>query len=94
MAESKPEKDRLMLRKSALNHYLDIVYGDGLGSQKSDSYYMKLAGREAGRLSEDLGERDAAIELYKRLSEAVPAARSLWQSRLAALKVVQEKPAL
>ena len=94
MADGKAEKDRNALRKSALNHYLNIVYGDAESPRKSDPFYMKLAGREAGRLSEDLGEREAAIELYKRLSEVVPAAKSLWQSRLAALRSIEEKTAL
>ena len=94
MADGKPEKVRNALLKAALNHHLNIVYGDADGVQKSDPFYMKLAGREAGRLSEELGEREAAIELYKRLSEAVPAAKALWQSRLAALRSIEEKAAL
>jgi TolA-binding protein len=94
MADAKPEKDRLALRKSALNRYLNIVYGRAEGARTPDPFYMKLAGREAGRLSEELGEREAAIELYKRLSETVPAAKSLWQSRLAALRGVGEKTSL
>jgi hypothetical protein len=51
---------------------------------------LKLAGREAGRLAEELGEKRAAIELYKRLSKDVPAAKSLWENRLSLL---QEKSA-
>jgi TolA-binding protein len=91
MADGRVEKERQTLRKSARDHYLNIIYGDLEGPQRSDPFYMKLAGREAGRLSEELGEREAAIALYQRLTESVPAAKALWQSRLTALRATQEK---
>lgn len=86
MAEGKPEGERVKLRKAALNHYLNIVYADAAAGKKADPFYLKLAGREAGRLAEELGDNDAAIELYKRLSIAVPASKSHWQNRLTFLQ--------
>ena len=86
MADRKTNGERQTLRKAALDHYLNIVYGDGVEGQKADPVYLKMAGREAGRLAEELGETDAAIELYKRLSTSAPAAKSLWQSRITLLE--------
>jgi TolA-binding protein len=86
MAEGKSETERLKLRKTALNHLLNIVYGNDNAGQRADPFYLKLGGREAGRLAEELGERDAAIALYKRLSVELPASRSLWQSRISVLQ--------
>ena len=65
---------------------MNIVYGDGVEGEKADPVYLKLAGREAGRLAEEMGESDAAIELYKRLSKSAPAAKSLWESRITLLE--------
>jgi TolA-binding protein len=90
MADGKPKEERLKLRKAALNHYLNVVYPASDDHEKADPFYLKLAGREAGRLAEELGEKRAAIELYKRLSKDVPAAKSLWENRLSLL---QEKSA-
>jgi hypothetical protein len=86
MADRKPDEERQALRKSALNHYLNIVYGEGVDGQRADPFYLKLAGREAGRLAEELGDTEAAIQLYKRLSMAAPAAKSLWESRITLLE--------
>jgi TolA-binding protein len=86
MADGKKDEERTGLRKAALNHYLNVVYGDGVEGQKSDPQYLKWAGREAGRLAEELGETDAAIELYKRLSTSAPAAKTLWESRITLLE--------
>jgi hypothetical protein len=86
MGDRVTENDRLQLRKTALNHYLNVVYGDGTRTQEPDPFYLKLAGREAARLAEELGNKGAAIELYKRLCAIVPASRPLWESRIAALQ--------
>ncbi len=86
LAERKKDEERKGLRKAALNHYLNVVYGEGVDGQRADPFYLKLAGREAGRLAEELGETDAAIELYKRLSTSAPAAKSLWESRITLLE--------
>jgi TolA-binding protein len=86
MADGKPEQQRADLRKAALNHYLNIVYGGANGDEKPDPFYLKLAGREAGRLAEEMGNTEAAVELYQRLSTEVPASKSLWQSRISLLR--------
>ena len=86
MAEGKPVPEKLLLRKAALKHFLNIVYGDETPGQKADPFYLKLAGREAGRLAEELGDSDAALELYKRLSSEAPASKGLWESRITQLQ--------
>ncbi|HEX7860159.1 MAG TPA: tetratricopeptide repeat protein [Verrucomicrobiae bacterium] len=90
VAENKPDAERTRLKKAALDHYLNIVYGAAEDGSKSDLFYLKLAGREAGRLAEELGEVEAAVGLYKRLSKEVPASRSLWESRLSLLENARE----
>ncbi|MGZ8919565.1 MAG: tetratricopeptide repeat protein [Limisphaerales bacterium] len=91
MADGKPESERAALRKGALNHFLNIIYGEAAEGQKADPFYLKLAGREAGRLAEELGDVEAAIQLYQRLSEEAPAAKSLWESRITLLQNGKER---
>jgi len=74
------------MRKAALNHLLNIVYSTGTSVEKPDPFYLKLAGREAGRLAEELGDSEAAIALYKRLSTELPASKALWESRISLLQ--------
>ena len=91
MAQGKKEAERDSLKKAAMNHFLNIVYGGEAGGQKADPFYLKLAGREAGRLAEELGEVDAAVQLYERLCVEAPAAKSLWQSRITLLQKDRER---
>ena len=91
MADGKTGQERALLRKSALNHLLNIVYGGKPQRGRADPYYLKLAGREAGRLAEESGDPDAAIQLYQRLSTEAPAAKSFWQSRIALLQNGREQ---
>ena len=86
LSDGKSETEGRKLRKAALNHFLNIVYTESNDGQKADPFYLKLAGREAGRLAEELGETEAAIELYKRLSNEIPASKTLWESRITLLQ--------
>jgi TolA-binding protein len=89
IAEMKTGAERENLLQVALNRLLNIVYSEN--SDGPDPYYLKLAGREAGRLAESLGDTDAAIQLYKRLSHTAPALRSMWESRIALLETTREQ---
>ena len=86
MAERMAEGERLQMRKAALQHFLNILYGDTANGESPDPFYLKLAGREAARLAEELGNKEAAIELYKRLTIMVPGSRPLWESRISSLQ--------
>ena len=86
MAEGLPAAEREKLLERARDHLLNIVY-----SENPDPYYLKEAGREAGRLSESLGNTDAAIELYRRLSSKAPSFRTWWQNRITMLESTREQ---
>ncbi len=83
MAETRP-KDREALLKAALNHHLNVVYGQGTGSEKPDPFWQKRAALAAGRLAE-LVASDGARELYERLATEIPAMKATWQAKLDAL---------
>lgn len=85
MAEGKNGADRETLLKTALNHFLNIVYGR-TGPGPSDPYYLKLAAREGGRLTEALVDTEAAIQLYRRVATKAPALKSMCESRIALLE--------
>lgn len=86
MAESKPPGEREALLTRALDHHLNVVHGKNLGNRKPDPFYLKKSALAAGRLAESLGEREAAVRLYQRLVEEVPAMRPVWESRLQLLQ--------
>jgi TolA-binding protein len=91
MAETKTGAEREALLQAALDHLLNIVYGESVEGEEPDPYYLKLAGKEAGRLAESMGNTNAAIELYKRLSRAAPALKSMWESRIVLLENTREQ---
>ena len=70
--------------RSALDAYLDVVHGrlrrDG---ELLLPLWLGDAGREAGRLLEDLGNTREAIQLYEELARELPADRALWKERSA-----------
>jgi hypothetical protein len=94
VADSRPGAERERLLQAALNHLLNIVYGKNASGEESDPYWVALAGKEAGRLAEAMGNTEAAIELYKRLSREAPSLKSVWQSRITLLENTREKSAL
>jgi TolA-binding protein len=91
IAEGKTGAERESLLQSALDRFLNIIYGEYRNGEGPDPHYLKLAGREAGRLAEAMGNTEAAIQLYKRLSQAAPALRSMWESRIALLENTREQ---
>jgi TolA-binding protein len=93
MAEGKTGAERETLLQAALDHLLNIVYEKDRKEEAPDRYYLTLAGKEAGRLAESMGNTDAAIQLYKRLSQEAPSLKSMWQTRITLLENTREQKA-
>ena len=81
MAEGKANGEREALLRESLQHYLNVVY-----SADPDPAFLKIAGASAGRVAETLGDRAAALELYRRLLKDLPALRTTWESRIQSLE--------
>ena len=81
MAEGKANGEREALLRESLQHYLNVVY-----SPDPDPAFLKIAGGSAGRVAETLGDRAAALELYRRLLKDLPALRTTWESRIQSLE--------
>ncbi len=91
IAEGKTGAEREKLLEAALNHLLNIVYGQSSNGSGADPYYLKEAGKAAGRLAESLGNTEAAIQLYKRLSETAPSLKAMWENRITMLQSTREQ---
>jgi len=86
MAEGHPPAEREALLQRALAHLLNVVYGANLDGGKPDPYYLRLAGREGGRIAEALGQTEAALQLYRRLANEAPHLKAVWDARISALQ--------
>jgi TolA-binding protein len=75
-------------QEKALQHYLNVVYTNAVpaAGETPDLFSLEIAGREAARLVEARQNWDQALRLYERLAEALPARRSFFEKRLAAVK--------
>jgi TolA-binding protein len=82
LAELRP-KDRVALLKAALNYHLNVVYG--VAGRRPDPYWQRRAALAAGRLAEAVETPEAARKLYTRFMNEIPALRTTWQAKLAAL---------
>jgi tetratricopeptide (TPR) repeat protein len=83
MARLKPPKERSQLLKQALNHYLDVIDGKNLREdQKQDLAYVGKAGLNAGKLAEELGEWEQAVNLYHRLANELPPLQHVLEMRI------------
>lgn len=79
-------KDRAEWLSQALDRLLNIIYSKNLAGKQSDPFWVKKAGLAAGRISEALGQKEAAVELYRRLIKELPSMRPLWESKIQALQ--------
>lgn len=86
IAQGKQGADQEKVLRTALNHLLNVVHGTGAREGDPDPVLLRRAGREAGRIAESLGETKAALELYRRMLKDLPAAKTLWESRIQALE--------
>lgn len=70
------------LREAALNHYLDVVNGAlSRPGEIPDPWWLKEAGREAGRLLESAGRWREAATLYDRLASELPVLKATLELR-------------
>jgi len=70
------------LQEAALNHYLDVVNGSlARPGEAADPWWLKEAGREAGRLLEAAGRWREAATLYDRLASELPALKATLELR-------------
>lgn len=70
------------LREAALNHYLDVVNGTlARPGEVPDPWWLKEAGREAGRLLESAGRWREAATLYDRLAGELPILKATLELR-------------
>jgi len=76
-AELKTGAERDNLLKQALDNYLDVFHEKILREgEKSDLFWMKKAGWEAGRLAEALQRWQVAKSIYEQLRELLPPLRA------------------
>jgi outer membrane protein assembly factor BamD (BamD/ComL family) len=72
------------LLRLALNHYLDVSHGKLLRpGERADGWWLKEAGREAGRLLEQMSRWTEAAALYEQLARELPALRAVWEDKAA-----------
>ncbi len=79
--KSPPDPDLL---KSALDHYLNVVYGKNLtGEETLAPLWVKEAGFAAARILESQKRWPEAIRLYERLGQVLPSLRTTLDKRIA-----------
>lgn len=72
------------LLRTALNQYLDVAYGKVLRpGESADGWWLKEAGREAGRVLEILGQWSEAATLYEQMGRELPALKAVWDGKAA-----------
>ena len=71
------------LRKSAFDHYYNIVCGKNLrDKEQPDPYCLKEAGLAAARLAEERKDWEVAVNIYERLSVYLPSLRPLLEKKI------------
>jgi tetratricopeptide (TPR) repeat protein len=86
-ASQKTGKEQTELLKQALNHCLDVVYGNSNvlhDSEQPVALWMNEAGLRAFRLADSLGEWSQEVHLYERLTNSVWPNPPAWMARQAA----------
>lgn len=79
-----PDADLL---KSALDHYLNVVYGLNLRDTEAPiPFWQKEAGLAAARLLESQKRWSEAIQLYVRLQQDIPPLRAMLEKRIASAR--------
>lgn len=84
VAALRPGNEAAALLGEATDRYLDVVHGKLLRpGETADAWWLKEAGREAGRLLEARGQWSQAVALYEQLGRELPALRPTWEARAA-----------
>jgi tetratricopeptide (TPR) repeat protein len=82
-AKESSAADQAVLRRQALDHYLDVFYQTIVSQgEKPDLFWTAKAGMEAGRLASEMGEWSQAERVYERLAELFPELRETLQAPL------------
>lgn len=86
-AALKPAPEQAPLLKQALDHYLNVVYGQTLREgERADPFWVKEAGLRALAVVEGQQRWEEAVRLYERLIGLIPALRPSLERRLAAAR--------
>jgi hypothetical protein len=91
--QSGPEKAELL--DAALNHYLNVVYGQIPGAEDLeafDPYWVKEAGLAAARVTEEFGQWDVALNLYQRMTSLFPPLEPMLAKRADRIKELRAAP--
>lgn len=84
LAANRSPSERGQLLKEALGHYVDVAHGKLLRpAETADAWWLKEAGREAGRLLEQQRQWREAAALYEQLARELPALKPAWEARAA-----------
>ncbi|MDB6018818.1 MAG: Tetratricopeptide domain protein [Pedosphaera sp.] len=82
-ARLKPGSEQADLLGLSLDRYLDVVYGKNLREgEKFNLYWVNEAGKNAGRLAEEMNEWKQAVALYKHLLDLLPPLRSTLEKKI------------
>jgi TolA-binding protein len=85
LAQTLPAPEGETLRKAALDHYLNIVYGKSpvlQNGEKPDPFWLKEASLAAARMAEEQQDWTLAIHLYQRLINVLPPLRPALEKRI------------
>ena len=91
MARLKPATEQRPLLQLATDRLLDIAYYEKnlRDNERPAPGSLKLAGLEAGKLLESLGEWNLAVNLYQKLAKDLPALRPVLDAKTA--RILREK---
>jgi len=86
-AQQKPAGEQTALLAVAFSDYNDVILGDIVRpNEKSDPFWTKRAGIEAGRVAESLGYWVQAIKIYQQLEQMAPPLQPMLEKKIAAAK--------
>ena len=84
MSRLAPVADQKPLFTLALDHWLNVIHGDNLrDNEPADLVWAREAGLEAGKLAEELGEWNQAVQIYQELLKSMPPLRSSLEKKIA-----------
>jgi TolA-binding protein len=76
--------DQTASLESALQNYLDVLYGKNLrDGEQADLFWMEKAGLQAATVTEELGEWPQAVNVYRRLEELLPPLHDSLEKKIA-----------
>ena len=77
-------QDQAELLQSALQNYLDVLYGKNLhDGEQANSFWTEKAGLQAASVAETLGEWQKAMNVYQRLEELLPSLHGSLEKKIA-----------